>query len=1121
MKTTVGALMIALGAPLLWSGVVSAEDVPRFGIFEKSFTHSGSYSNPYAQAGATASFKGPDGNTRTIPLFWDGGTTWKVRFSPSLAGTWTWSTSSADPGLDGKSGSFSCVASTNRGGLRARSSYPYHFECEDGTPFWWMGDTMWRAGQKDPAENLDRTTFFHYVDVRAGQGFNHIHSNMGASNASNEGGSIWDGTPGQKVRPSYFQEIDTRVRYMNAKGITVGYMLAWAQDWDDYGETERLRYARYVVARYSAFNVVFIVSGEYNETLTADAYRKIGQEIDRTDPHKRMTAIHSTGSVEVFAGESWMDFGDYKQTYSSLHGSILEARDHNKPVVNAEYAYFLRDQDGDGIVDKPNSATLEEIRNATWDIVMAGGYFVTGWGTTYLGGRRDPGPFDVDAPKNDPWEDDVQHVRKAFTGLEWWKLQPSDGLLSGSGTRYCLAETGRQYLAYVRGNGGTNSLSLGGAASATYTVQRFDPRNGTYTALADYTGTGPVTLDPPDSQDWVFVLKVKSAPANQPPTVSLSADKTTVRPDEVVTFSVTASDPDGSLASHVWNWGNATENGTGAPPSTKTHGWSATGTYSVTLKVTDNGGLSATSNAVSIRVAANQPPAITSASASPSQGPAPLTVSFNVSATDPEGDPLTYAWDFQGDGVYDATGKSATYTYSAAGHYDPVVRVSDGTSSVTQQLTVDVEAGGGTTTVDLPAEADTYVYQNNPDTNYGSATSFTVGGGTDLRVAWIRFNVTGLPPDASITDARLVLVCTNASSEGGGTIRKFAPSNEAWDERQPTWNSPLAGGDATGDLASLGPVASGSTYELGNLAGAVPLSGRVTFVLRSPFQDGAGYASKEHGTTSQRPRLRITYTTVSPAFSVAIEYVSTGRPYSLATAKAGALYYIDRSYTISSLTAGLDGQVLIRTANDDKKVAAAEHLRFTVSQPAVVYVGYDRRATGLPSWLADGTWTLVEEALAVTDAPASPLKVYARTVEAGAVTLGGNLAGGGTGAQSNYVVVVKPGGMGKTLEAVAWPEGPIPADTWVHGGDGDGDGLQDGFETARGLDPREVDTDGDGEPDETEILPDGRTFWEAQQEELAVSEGDGDGRSRCGALGLEALVLAGLAALGRRLLRLF
>ena len=65
-------------------------DVPRYGIFEQSFTQSGSYGNPYTAVTATATFIQPDGGSRSIPLFWDGGTAWKVRFSPDFLGEWTW-----------------------------------------------------------------------------------------------------------------------------------------------------------------------------------------------------------------------------------------------------------------------------------------------------------------------------------------------------------------------------------------------------------------------------------------------------------------------------------------------------------------------------------------------------------------------------------------------------------------------------------------------------------------------------------------------------------------------------------------------------------------------------------------------------------------------------------------------------------------------------------------------------------------------------------------------------------------------------------------------------------------------------------------------------------------------
>jgi Protein of unknown function (DUF4038)/Domain of unknown function (DUF5060)/Putative collagen-binding domain of a collagenase/RTX calcium-binding nonapeptide repeat (4 copies) len=494
--------------------ITDLDEVDRFGIFEKSFTDTGTYSNPYADATATVTFVQPNGQTLEMPIFWDGGDTWKMRFSPDEVGDWSWSITSNDTGLNGQSGTISVVASDNRGSIQAQEDHPYHFQYQDGTPFYWFGDTNWRAGKNDPSENLDRDTVFHYVDVRASQGFNYIHTNFGGGSqgSGNDGGNHWIGTPGEKINPAYFQEIDTRVEYMNSKGITVGFMLEWAQGWDDYPEADRLRYADYIAARYSGYNVTFIVSGEYNETLNAQAYRNIAQELEASDPHDRMISMHATRTVETFANDPWMSFGDYQQQYTDLHNKILSSRDHNKPVVNSEYAYYLRDSNGDGIVDKPNSATLEEIRNATWDIVMAGGYIVTGWGTTYLGGDRDPGPFNPDDPRNDVWEDDVQHVREFFTDLEWWKLEPNDGLVTGPGTEYALAEPGQQYVAYARGGNGVN-LSLGNVPVETYHVQRFDPRTGTYTDLPNYTGNGTVSLTTPNNQDWLFVLTKASGSA--------------------------------------------------------------------------------------------------------------------------------------------------------------------------------------------------------------------------------------------------------------------------------------------------------------------------------------------------------------------------------------------------------------------------------------------------------------------------------------------------------------------------------------------------------------------------------------------------------------------------------
>ena len=91
--------------------------------------------------------------------------------------------------------------------------------------------------------------------------------------------------------------------------------------------------------------------------------------------------------------------------------------------------------------------------------------------------------------------------------------------------------------------------------------------------------------------------------------------------------------------------------------------------------------------------AANQPPTAV-ITASPTNGPVPLTVSFDgTGSSDPEGKPLSYSWDLNGDGTFgDATGSTASYTYTAAGVYHPSLRVTDD-QGATDTASVTVTAG--------------------------------------------------------------------------------------------------------------------------------------------------------------------------------------------------------------------------------------------------------------------------------------------------------------------------------------------------------------------------------------------------------------------------------------------
>jgi len=524
-----------------------ADDTPRFSMFEKSFRHLGTYDNPYKDLTASAVLRRPDGKEWKMPLFWDGQAAWTLRVSPDLVGEWSYSIRSPDAGLNTQTGSFRCVASNRHGSIQPRRDHPLHFEYQDGTPFWFFGEKAWRAFQRDPAEKLDHQTAMHHVDVRAEQGFNYLHTELagtgGLTSGGNEGGEMFLAAGKEVINPAFFQEVDSRLRHINEKGMICGMVLLYAKGdpcWKSLPDDEaRLRFARYVVARYAAFDIVFLVTGEWHYMANQpDLFRAIGQEIRKTDPHGRMIGIHpgpeSLGiSSQDFAEDDWVSFGEYAQAYfaphtqeatdanrDSLRKFLLAARKHNKPVVDAEYAYYLRDQDYDGIVDKPHSHTRDSFRRASWTIAMGGGYFVTGFGTTYFGGRREVGPFLVDNPKHKDAVSDLDHLHTFFTSLPWWLLDPHDERVTANGGyAYCLADAGKIYVVYVVGGKGAILKPDNGE----YSVARYDPRTGQSIELPAVAGD-LVPLVAPDHQDWVFLVKamVRAGVGEKPPTAAPS-----------------------------------------------------------------------------------------------------------------------------------------------------------------------------------------------------------------------------------------------------------------------------------------------------------------------------------------------------------------------------------------------------------------------------------------------------------------------------------------------------------------------------------------------------------------------------------------------------------------------
>ena len=116
-----------------------------------------------------------------------------------------------------------------------------------------------------------------------------------------------------------------------------------------------------------------------------------------------------------------------------------------------------------------------------------------------------------------------------------------------------------------------------------------------------------------------------------------------------------------------------------------------------------------------IRYTVNLPPTA-SIAASPLSGSTPLTVSFDSQgSTDPEGHPLTYAWDLDDDGSFDdGTDPTASFTYQTTGQKRARLRVTDPGGEIdTDSVLIQVDNTLPSITIDAPQASLTWSVGDN------------------------------------------------------------------------------------------------------------------------------------------------------------------------------------------------------------------------------------------------------------------------------------------------------------------------------------------------------------------------------------------------------------------------
>jgi PKD repeat protein len=201
---------------------------------------------------------------------------------------------------------------------------------------------------------------------------------------------------------------------------------------------------------------------------------------------------------------------------------------------------------------------------------------------------------------------------------------------------------------------------------------------GTYTVkllIEDSTGATDITSE-----------EITVRPPNRPPQASFTFSPTSPAAGDTVQFTDKSSDPDGDETIISWNWNFG--DGTTSAVRNPTHEYAKAGTYTVSLTVADNEGL--TNSASKTIVVGGEGGAPQAKFSFSPENPKPgQLVQFTDQSTDPDGTIKSWAWDF-GDGKT-ATDRNPSHKYAARGTYTVKLTVTDNdglTGSTTKQITV-------------------------------------------------------------------------------------------------------------------------------------------------------------------------------------------------------------------------------------------------------------------------------------------------------------------------------------------------------------------------------------------------------------------------------------------------
>lgn len=418
---------------------------------------------------------------------------------------------------------------------------------EDGSPFFYLGDTAWELFHRLNREEADR-----YLADRARKGFTVIQAvalaELDGLNDPNPYGhkplvNNDPAKPDVKEGEDYWDHVDYIVNKAESLGMFIGFLPTWGDKWNKkwgqgppvFNAQNAEAYGEWLGQRYKDKAIIWIVGGD-RPIETNDhkvVMRAMARGLRKGDGGAHLITFHppgGSGSSQWFHEEDWLDFnmrqnghvpeftGRYDKTRADYD------RQPVKPVLDGEPIYE----------DHPVSFKAKELGHSIASDVRRTLYwnlFTGACGHTYghhsvwqmYDAKRKPinGPL---MPWHEaiaqPGAEQMQHGRKLMESRPVLTRIPDDEILVDGEVKTAMPGAGRYQFVATRDEQGSYAMvyaPVGRAFSVRMDKIKggkvkgwwFNPRNGEAKAIGEFGNTGTREFRTPDHGemiDWVLVL---------------------------------------------------------------------------------------------------------------------------------------------------------------------------------------------------------------------------------------------------------------------------------------------------------------------------------------------------------------------------------------------------------------------------------------------------------------------------------------------------------------------------------------------------------------------------------------------------------------------------------------